>query len=80
MDPIDGGAASWQFLGGELRGPWIVAVHAEEETVAQLMKRVRMLPSMAAPVGVVVLVGGDGRGVSRSIDSRGSLGSEGGHH
>jgi hypothetical protein len=45
-----------------------VSVHDEEETVVQLMKLVRMLPSPVVPVGVLVLVGGDDGGVSRSID------------
>jgi hypothetical protein len=63
MDPISGGAASWRFPGGGLLGPWGVAAHGEEETVVQLMKRVRMPSSKVAPAGVVVLVGGDG-GVS----------------
>jgi hypothetical protein len=42
MNPISGGAASWRFAGGRLLGPWGVAVHGEEETVVQLMKRVRV--------------------------------------
>jgi hypothetical protein len=66
--------------GGGLLGPWDVAIHDEEETVIQLVKRVRMPPSVSTPVCVVFLVGGDGGGVSRSIDSRGNLRSEGGHH
>jgi hypothetical protein len=37
-----------------------VAVHGEEETVVQLMKQVRMLPSTTTPVSDVVLIGGDG--------------------
>jgi uncharacterized membrane protein len=50
-----------------------VAINVEEETVVQLVKRVRMSPSIAAPMGVVFLVGGVGGGVSRSIDSEGNL-------
>jgi hypothetical protein len=38
--------------------PWGVVVHNEEETVFQLVKWVRMPPSMAAAVSVVFLVGG----------------------
>jgi hypothetical protein len=65
--------------GGGFLGSWGVAVHGEE-TVVKLLKRVRMPPSVATPVGVVFLIGGDGGGVSRSIDSKGNLRSEGGHH
>jgi hypothetical protein len=57
--------------GGGLFGPWGVLVHSEEGMVVQLVKRVRMLPSTTTPVGVAILIGGDG-GVSRSIDSGGS--------
>jgi hypothetical protein len=39
-----------------------------------------MPPSVLAPVGVVVLVGGDGGGVSHSINSGGNLRSEESHH
>jgi hypothetical protein len=35
-----------------------VAVHAEEEMVVQLVKRVRMSPSTTALMGIVFLVGG----------------------
>jgi hypothetical protein len=45
-------------------GSWGVAVYGEEETVVQLMKRVRILPSTMTPVGDV-LIGGEGGGVSR---------------
>jgi hypothetical protein len=55
-----------------LLGSWGVAVHDKEETV---VKQVRM-----ALVGVVVLIGGDDGGVSRSIDSGDILKSEGCHH
>jgi hypothetical protein len=40
--------------------PPLDALHGEEETVIQLLKRVRMQPSTTAHVGVVFLVGGDG--------------------
>jgi hypothetical protein len=50
-------------------GPWVVVVHDEEETVIQLVKWMRMPSSAATPVGVLVIVGGDGGGVSRSITS-----------
>jgi hypothetical protein len=80
MDLIGGSASSKRFPGGGLLGPLGVAVHDEEETVVQLMKRVRMTPSTAAPVGVIVLVGGDGGGVSRFTDFGGNLRSEEGHH
>jgi hypothetical protein len=43
-------------------GPWGVAAHGEEERVVRLVRRVRMPPSASVPVGVVVLVGGDGGG------------------
>jgi len=79
-DPVGGGAASRRLPGGRVLGPWGVAVHAEEETVVQLVKRVRMSPSTAALVGVVFLVGGVGGDVSRSIDSGGNLRSRGCHH
>jgi hypothetical protein len=49
----------WWLPGGGSLGSWGVTVHGEEETVFQLLKRVRMPPSMAAPVGVVFLVGSD---------------------
>jgi hypothetical protein len=57
-----------------------VAVHFEEEMVVKLVKRVRMPPSAAVPVRVVVLVGGDDGGVSCSVDPIGNLRSEGGHN
>jgi hypothetical protein len=46
-----------------------VAVHGEENTMVYLVKQVRMLASTPAPMGVVVLIGGDDGGVSGSIDS-----------
>jgi hypothetical protein len=54
-----------------------VVVHGEE-MVVQLVKQVKMPPWVAVPVNVVVLVGGDGRGVSCSIDFGENLISEGG--
>jgi hypothetical protein len=75
-----GGGASRRLPGGGSLGSWGVAVHGEEETVVQLLKRVRMPSSTAAPVGVVFLVGGYGGGVSRSIVSGGNLRTGGGHH
>jgi hypothetical protein len=66
---VGGGAASrWLPCGGSL-GPWVVVVHNEEETVIQLVKRMRMPSSAATPAGVIVIVGGDGGGVSQSITS-----------
>jgi hypothetical protein len=41
--------------------------------MVQLVKLVRIPPSKAVAVGVIVLVGGDGGSVSRSIDSGGNL-------
>jgi hypothetical protein len=61
-------------------GTWGVAVHFEEEMVVKLVKRVRMPPSAAVTVRVVVLVGGDDGGVSCSVDPIGNLRSEGGHN
>jgi hypothetical protein len=48
--------------------------------MVQLLKRVRMPLSMAAPVGVVFFGGGDGGGGSRPIVSGGNLRSGGEHH
>jgi hypothetical protein len=59
-DPVGGGVASRRFPDGGLFGPWGVAVHGEEETVVQLVKRVRMPPSAVVFVGVVFVIGGDG--------------------
>jgi hypothetical protein len=63
-----------------LLDPWGVAVHGEENMMVYLVKQVRMLASTPAPMGVVVLIGGDGGGVSGSIDSGGNLRFKGGHH
>jgi hypothetical protein len=41
--------AWWLPGSGSLR-PWDIAVHGEEEKVVQLLKRVTMPPSKAAPV------------------------------
>jgi hypothetical protein len=78
--PVGAGAASRWLPDDRLLGPWGVPVHGEDKTVDQLVKRVRMPPSVVSPMGVIVLVGDDGVGVSRSIDSRGNIRSEGGHH
>jgi hypothetical protein len=79
-DSIIDGAASQRLLGSGLLCSWDVAVHGEEETVVQLAKRARTPPLAAPPAGVAVLVGGDGGGVSHSIDLAGNLSSKRGHH
>jgi hypothetical protein len=79
-DPVGYGAALRWHPGGRLLGPWRLAVHGEEEMMVQLVKRVKMPTSAAAPMDIIVLVGCNGGGVSRSIDSQGNHKSEGGHH
>jgi hypothetical protein len=75
-----GGAASRRLPDGGSLTSWGAAVHGEEGMVVQLLKRVRMPSSIAAPVGVIFLVRGNGGGVSRFVVSRGNLRSGGCYH
>jgi hypothetical protein len=71
MDLAGGGVVSWRLSDGGSIGPWVAAVHVEEGTMVQQMKRVRMSLSTATSMGAVFLVGCDGGGISRSIVSEG---------
>jgi hypothetical protein len=59
-DVRSGGVASWQLPHGGSLGSSGATIHDEEEMAVQLVKPVRMPPSIEVPVGVIFLVGGDG--------------------